>query len=247
MSTALVYPQLGTGAIGQFPVERKRKLRTVVNRSADGHVVTLADPAGAVTEWNLQYAGLTDAELATLEAFFAAAEGTLNSFTFVDPVGNLLAWSAQFSNEVWVKGPQLTVSGQQITNAGAGAQSITQTLAAPSGYLYCLSAQVKAAAATTVTMMIGNQSAARAVGTDWSTIVFAASGDPTFGLELAAGAAVDVAWMQAEPQASPSVYQASTTGGVYENARLGDDSLAITTTDVNCHSCTVKVIHAEHL
>ena len=55
-------------------------------------MVKLADPAGAVTEWDLPYTGLSDAELTTLEQFFAAAEGTLNDFTFVDPTGNL--WTA---------------------------------------------------------------------------------------------------------------------------------------------------------
>jgi len=34
---------------------------------------------------------------------------------------------------------------------------------------------------------------------------------------------------------------------VTHDARLADDTLTITTTDVNCHSCTVNIIHAEHL
>ena len=240
----LIFPQLGTGAIGQFPVQRRRVPRTVVNRAADGHVVKLADPAGAVTEWTLEYTGLSDSELATLQAFFVAAEGTLNPFTFVDPAANLLAWSGQFDNAVWTKGPQLTVSGQHIANAGEGAQSITQTLSAPAEYLYCLSAYVKAASATTVTLLIGNQRGDRVVGTDWTAIAFAASGDPVFGLELPAGAAVDLSGMQVEPQAAPSMYQASTTGGVYENARLADDVLTVTTTDVACHACRVRVVCA---
>ena len=43
--TMLVYPQLGTGALSQFPVRKTRRTRTVVNRAADGSTIKLADPA----------------------------------------------------------------------------------------------------------------------------------------------------------------------------------------------------------
>jgi hypothetical protein len=39
----------------------------------------------------------------------------------------------------------------------------------------------------------------------------------------------------------------STAGGVYQNARFRDDELAVTTTGVNRHSCTVNIIHVNHL
>ena len=68
-----------------------------------------------------------------------------------------------------------------------------------------------------------------------------------FAIEIGAGATVDVYGLQVEAQAGASGYKASTRGGVYEDAHLGDDVLTITTTDVNRHSCTVKIIHANHL
>jgi hypothetical protein len=69
----------------------------------------------------------------------------------------------------------------------------------------------------------------------------------SFGLELPAGATVAAMGFQAEAQAGASVYKETTTGGVYENARLADDALAITATDVNRHSATVNIIYANHL
>jgi hypothetical protein len=259
----LIYPQLGTGALSQFPVQKRRRLRTVVNASADGRSIKLADQAGEFTEWSLQYASLTDDELSALQQFFAAAEGTLNGFTFVDPTSNLLAWSDQLSNAAWQPGPLLSVAGGitdpqggtnawHLANSGAGAQGILQTLSAPAGYLYCFTAYVRSPNAATVTMLLGSQRSGRAISTAWTRIAFAASGDPAgvsigFGLELPAGGAVDVYGMQAEPQAAGSVYKPATTGGVYENARLRDDVLTITTTGVNCHSCAVNIIHANHL
>ena len=58
---------------------------------------------------------------------------------------------------------------------------------------------------------------------------------------------MDVYGLQAEPQSAASAYQATAGGGVYEGARLADDALTITTTAVNRHSCTVNIIHANHL
>jgi len=259
----LVYPQLSTGALSQFPVQKRRRLRTVVNTAADGSSVKLADPNAEVAEWQLQYVGLSDSELAALQQFFAAAEGTLNGFTFLDPTANLLAWSDDLSNAVWNKAPLLSAAGGitdpaggtnawHLINSGAGPQSISQTLNVPGGYVFSYSASVRSSGGATVTVLVGTGRATGAVATGWSRITFTASGDPTatsmlFGLELPAGAAIDVYGMQAEPQACPSLYKPSTTGGVYENARLRDDAFSFTTTGVNCHSATVNIIHASHL
>lgn len=259
----LVYPQLGTGALSQFPVRKQHRTRTVANQAADGSSIKLADPNGEITEWQLPYAELSDGELSALEQFFAAAEGTLNSFTFLDPIGNLLAWSGKLDNSAWAPGPMLAVAGGigdpfggtqacQLTNSGAAAQSITQTLAAPGGYLYCLSAYVQSAQVLTATLLIGNGRAAQTVTNQWTRAAFAFSGDPTsasvsFGIEIPAGSILDVFGLQVEPQGAASAYRATTTGGVFEDARLADDVLAVTTTGVNRHSCTVKIFHAKHI
>ena len=259
----LVYPQLATGALSQYPIRKLHRRRTVVNTAADGTSIKLADPNGEITQWQLAYADLSDVELAALEQFFSAAEGTLNSFVFLDPAGNLLAWSSKLDAQVWTPAPLLSVTGGisdpnggteawRLTNSGAGAQDIIQTLEAPAGYLYCLSAYVRSAQAGTATMLIGNGRADRAVTNQWTRVVFAFSGDPaassiSFGLEVPLASSLDVFGLQVEPQSAASAYKAATTGGVYQDARLADDVLAITTTGVNRHSCTVNIIHANHL
>src|SRR5689334_2183637 len=65
--TMLVYPQLRTGALGQFPIQKRRQLRTVVNRAADGTSLKLADPNAEFTQWDLRYTNLSDAEIAELQ------------------------------------------------------------------------------------------------------------------------------------------------------------------------------------
>jgi|SRR5271157_4159737 len=259
----LVYPQLATGALSQFPVQKRRRLRTVVNTSLDGRPIKLADPAAEITEWQLAYAGLTDDEVAALQQFFAATEGTLNGFTFLDPTANLFAWSDKLDNAAWAKQPFLSIAGGiadpaggtnawHLTDSGGGAQNISQTLSAPAGYVYCLSAFARSAQPTVATLLHGSNRADRTLGTNWSRIVLTASGDASaesivFGLELPAGGSADVFGLQVEPQAGASIYKATTTGGVYENARFRDDALSLTTTGVNRHSATVNIIYANHL
>ena len=70
----LLYPQLTSGALAQFPIVKRRRQRTVVNTLADSTSIKLADPLGVVTEWDLRYAGLSDSEALVLQQFFAAAE-----------------------------------------------------------------------------------------------------------------------------------------------------------------------------
>ncbi len=258
-----VYPQLGSGALSQFPGQKIRRARTVVNQAADGSTIKLADPLGAVTEWNLTYTDLIAAEASALLAFYAAVEGTLTGFTFLDPVGNLLAASDDLNEAAWQKDPLLSLTGSvndplggtlawRLTNSGAAEQALGQTLEAPGAYLYCLSAYVRAAAASSVGLTIGSQATQRAVTAEWTRIAWTSNGDAQatsvrFAMEISAGAAVEVYGLQVEAQAAASGYKASVRGGVYEGAHLGEDVLTITSTDVDRHSCKLKVVYANHL
>lgn len=257
-----MYPQLSTGAYSQFPLQKQRRTRTVTNTAADGSSIKLADPNGALSEWQLRYEGLSDSDLSNLQGFFAVSEGSLNGFTFLDPAGNLLAWSGDLTNAGWGPGPFLASVGGaadplggsgafHLTNSGEGAQSISQTLNAPPGYIYSLSVYVQAAQPTVVTLLLGNNRAAAIAGPNWSRISFTGSGDLTassvlFGIEMPPGTIV-VFGPQAEAQAAPSAYQMSTTGGVYENARFGDDTFSFTTTGLNRNSTTLNIVYANHL
>jgi hypothetical protein len=216
-----------------------------------------------VTEWTLTYVDLSDAEATALLGFFTATEGTLNGFTFLDPAGNLLAWSDQLDNAVWQKDPLLTLTGGiadpmggthawRLSTSGGAGQGAGQTLAAPGEYQYCLSAYVRAVTPCTVGLTIGSQAAQRMATSEWTRIAWTSNGDAQatsvrFGIGIGAGDAVEVYGLQVEAQTAASGYKASTLGGVYEGAHLGDDVLTITSTDVNRHSCTVKIIHANHL
>jgi hypothetical protein len=258
-----MYPQLTSGALSQFPIVKKRCVRNVENVAADGSSVKFADPAADTVEWQLQYSGIDDNELAALEQFFTSMEGSLNTFTFLDPNGNLLAWSGDLTNAVWTADPYLSLTGSvadpmggtdgwHVSNSGAGAQGITQTLNTPVQYSYCFSVHARGAQPITVTLLLGSQQANYALGTNWSRISITGTGDATasaieFGIKVPAGGAVDVFGPQVEPQQVASGYKTSTKGGIYQNARFRDDTLTFTTTDVNHHTATVNIFYAEHL
>jgi hypothetical protein len=245
--SALVYPQLA-----QYPVVTRRQTRTVANRMADGSAIRMADPAGVRIQWDLHYGELSDTEIGALQEFFAAAEGRLNGFTFLDPEANLLAYSGMLDNRVWAVEPGLSATAGEgfytLRNTAAAAQSITQELgAAPADYVYSLSAEVRSATGA-ITLLVGSRKAQRAAGADWRRIVFAAAADvATFGLEVPAGASVDVIGMQVEAQPGASAYRATTVGGVYEGARLGDDGLEFVTVGPNRHACRVSVVYNGHV
>ena len=194
------YPQLGTGALSQYPTVKRRSQRTVWNAMADGGAIKLADPAAAVTTWRLAYTDLTDDEGAALETFFGEMEGSLRGFTFLDPGGNLLAWSGKLDEGIWQKDPALTLSGGvsdptggtsawRAVNAGAAPQSLVQAIEAPGEYVYCLSVYLRATEPAPVIMRLGELRGVRAAGVGWRRAVLAgnagAGGDGVrFGIEI---------------------------------------------------------------
>jgi hypothetical protein len=101
-------------------------------------------------------------------------------------------------------------------------------------------------------LTVGSHAAQRAVTSGWTRIAWTSNGNAQatsvrLAIAIGAGDVVEMFGLQVEAQAAASGYRASTVGGVYEDARLGDDVLTITSTDVNRNSCKVKIIHANHL
>lgn len=243
----LTYPQLA-----HFPIVKRRRRRTVINRAADGRSIKLADPAGEITEWRLEYTELSDEEAGALEEFFLAAEGSLQEFVFVDPTANLLEWSGKLDEPVWARGPLLTATEDggvwSLRNTSGGPQTIAQTIEGPAGFLYCFSLYARSGTPGTVRLNAGGAVSDPAVGPAWRRLrMMVTAEDPTFGIEVTAGHTVEVRGVQVDAQAGASAARVSSRGGVYEGARLRDDSIAIVATGVNRHTCTVKIVHAKHI
>jgi hypothetical protein len=240
--------------VAQYPVRRRRLARTVVNESADGRRLKVADAAACGTEWRLRFSELTDGEAALLQTFFEESEGRLGAFTFLDPVDNLLRWSEGLDQAVWEKGPLVGIHSNdgriwQVSNTGAASQAITQLVEAPAEYCYCLSVWVRGSG--TVTLVRGDERAARQVGGSWRRVTFSAEGQSQgdgvhFGLELGPGGALELFGMQVEAQLGASAYKRTLSrGGVYEGVRFDQDELVMTSPGPGRHECEIKVLHGE--
>lgn len=261
----LYFPQLLTGSVAQFPLIRKESHRTVVNVLADGSSIRTSDPGADWVGWSLSYAHLSEAEWSAIEALFLAAQGRLNSFTFLDPADNLFVWSTDLTNAAWTKDPLLTILGGmtdpnggtaafQVANNGQAAQGLTQTMAAPGALTYCLSAFVQSATPVAVTLTATDgakqTSMTATAGMGWKRVSLTATlgsngTTMTFGIELPQGAQVSLFGLQVEAQPAASLYKATTDrGGVYPNSRFNQDGLVATATGVNQVSATVQIFSA---
>jgi Conserved hypothetical protein 2217 (DUF2460) len=223
----LAFPQLNSGAMVQAPFRRTRTTRTAANRLADGSEVRGPDQSATQLAWEAQLSELSDEELDRIAALFDAVEGRVGTFLFLDPAGNLLQWSENLSQNCWQKGAMLQLTrgiadplggtgAVRVTNAGQSAQDVMQALTAPATFVYCFSVYARAAAPGAVSLLMAagqsRQLTAHAVGATWQrlTIAWPAEGgvdQMAFGVELPAGASVELFGFQAEAQPTASSYR----------------------------------------
>src|ERR1700735_1767542 len=163
----LVFPQLTTGAAALYPVTKQGLQRTVANVLADGSTVVYADTDGTILGWALRATGLTLAEWNAIESLFQQTAGMAGTFTFLDPVGNLLLQSENFSADAWTAGalvqltsgigdPFGTARAARLLNTGQASAGLTQTLNVPGNFQYCLSAWIRTTSGSAVTLSIAN-------------------------------------------------------------------------------------------
>jgi len=258
----LYFPQLSTGAIGQYPIQKRRLSRTVVNDAWGGSRLKLADPDAAAVEWTLDFQTLTDNERNALEQLYQNVEGRLGNFTFLDPTDNLLCWSEKLDEAVWERNLLVTItpavadpnggsSANRVSNSGAAPLAIQQTVGAPGWFQYGFSVQARSDQSQQLTLVRSTptqtQSAAFGIGPDWRSILLSgkfpgSDASVTFGIEIGAGSSADLFGVQVEAQAGASGYKKTFSKcGVYPDARFLDDSLAVTADGPDQHSCRIRI------
>jgi hypothetical protein len=258
----LYYPQLTSGAVSQLPVTHRTTVRTVINEMAGGDRLRMSDPGAAAIRWQLQYSNVTDAEWAAIDQLFETAEGRLTAFTFLDPTGNLLMWSEDWTKAIWTADPLLQVAGtfqdplgashaMQLTNTAQATQRIVQTIAAASWFQYCFSVYLRSDVPATVQLVTtasGQESLSPVTtGPVWTRT--ASPGQLTvtqdgvgFGLQLPAGIRIQAFGAQVEAQRAASEYKKTIDrGGVSPKTRFDTDSLTLTTTAPNQNSGNVNL------
>jgi hypothetical protein len=253
---------MSTGSTAQYPIVRRRRKRSVVNETPGGGRITWADTAAETMEWELTLSGLTTAEWDAIEDLFEACGGRASDFLFLDPLDNLIGWSEDLTAPAWTCGPMIertagrpdplgTARATRLVNTGQAPQRLTQTLSAPGGRQYCLSARVKGAYPGLVKLVLAapgwEETRTVEIGPDWSEAWLAAAAGGTgetitCGIELAVGATVEIFGPQLEAQTGPSAYKRTPgRGGVYPSARFLDGLLRCRTDGIESHSTTVRI------
>jgi hypothetical protein len=110
---------------------------------------------------------------------------------------------------------------------------------------------VRGQSVNSVSLYLGTGTAtvngARQVQPNWSRIALSGKQNSTAestaaGIIVAAGQSLDIFGLQLEPQPAASPYKRTFSGnGVYANAHFNEDTLDVTTTAPNHHSCTLTI------
>src|SRR5450631_1958650 len=138
----LVFPQLTSGALAQFPIRKQKFARTVKNVLQDGTLILYPDPHGNRIVWELKYLDLSVADAQALQSHFESCAGPLRAFTFIDPTENMLGQSADLAASAWDCAPGLKLAAGDsdpaggtgaytLANTAQAAGAISQTLAVP--------------------------------------------------------------------------------------------------------------------
>jgi hypothetical protein len=259
----LVFPQLATGASALYPVTRMSLTRTVSNVLGDGSTVVFADPDAGTKEWELRAAEMTLNEWTAIDTLFQAVTGRFGTFTFLDPMGNLLLRSEEFGDPAWNNSPLIeltpgvsdplgTTRAMQAVNAASLAGAIEQTLAVPGNFRYALSVWAKTTGVSSVTLSATTSggTATRNCALTGQWVRYSLDVDLrlttesiVFGVELDVGAIVDLFGMQVEAQPGTSNYKKTgSSGGVYEQARFAEDALTATAKGTDRIDSVIRIV-----
>jgi hypothetical protein len=91
------FPALSSGAIAQYPIGNYAARTTQVIRFLDGSDQRCIVRARPVRWWVVKLSLLNDSELAQIEEFFTAQQGSFGLFDFPDPFSNQTVTNCRFA------------------------------------------------------------------------------------------------------------------------------------------------------
>lgn len=253
------FPQITGGVMTSLPYTSKYSYKTDTGDMPTGKRYVWKWRPNALGTFNIVLTGITDAELATVQNFFYAAEGRLKTFQLMDPGGNLVRYSDDFSQAAWIKtasvgaAQQDPFKGNLATRIGTGN---LETVVLPDGdalgYVFTVSAWVKAVG--TGTSVVLGFSAPTNQTTTWEltqgvwtrvihTSTFVSSNAPATALFSVFGGSVDMFSCQCVPMPGPGP-RLLTPGndGLRAKCRFDSDDLVVTYNGKNDNSVTLPVV-----
>jgi hypothetical protein len=247
----LVFPQLSSGAVAQLPLRRETRYRTLVNRLPGGFEIRFSDLDYFERHWQLPLEHVSDTEFQAIRDLFAATEGRLKSFVFLEPGENLLAWSEKFTESVWMPAGVSVAEGITDPFGGAdasqltGAGSLTQTLAITAWFRYASSIWARTSQSG-ASLQLGAASVPIDTTNQWRRYTLATwfngSTAETLDFRIVSGGALDIYGAQLEAQPAASYYKKTLQqGGVHPGARFASDTLEDQATGPGEHAGLITI------
>jgi hypothetical protein len=245
------YPQINAnGVVTQSPYKSSLSFNNIYQAMPFGRGYSFAQrgsglnnfPTGPLGSFSVNYTSITDAEVALLSTFFDAMQGSLQPFCFLDPDGNLVNNSEDFSQASWVgqsSGVTVTTNGgladplggSRASQLGGGSYTpvVVPTAGLPTGFVLCASAYVKALAGG-MTFTIGFNGLSSAAwplaNGQWTRVYFAQavnSGGPVSML-LSWSGNIQIFGPSCQPCMGPGNYSKSPDNfGYHPNCRFDTD------------------------
>jgi len=260
---SLIFPQMSSRALAQYPIRKTNTIRTIKNILADGSMLVATDPGAGQLVWTLSYVALQPPDVSALQAHFEACGGPLRAFTFLDPTDNLLTNSADLTKPPWLSPSTVIIESGlpdptggtgafHVTNGGSAPQQITQTLpTAPVGFQYCFSIYALSANGGTCSLVRSSANTQAAstspLSPQWSRISSSGALNDagvglSVGIDLAPGQSLSLFGPQLEPQLAPSRFRPTySTAGVYTGAHWAAGELIFTANAPNLFSTSFSI------
>jgi len=258
----LFFPQLLTGALAQYPVEKRISTRSIRNILPDGSLVLLPDPDAANIAWKLAFQDLNPQEVAALTGLFSACQGRFRAFTFIDPTDNMLEQSANLLTSPWTWSPGLNITANApdpmggaaaflLTNNAQVDAQLAQALSVPASYQYCFSLYVASSQAAPVRLSrsgpVTQEAEIVATSGQWARVTSSGvlpDGDLglTVALSIPPGGQVTIFGPQLEAQIVPSRYRPTLSqSAIYPNAHWAVDALPVVAEAPNLYSTAFTI------
>ena len=97
------FPLLKTGAVLQYPTQRRTRFATQVVRFMDGSEQRFRDYPGSLHRWKVRLDLLDEAEMHLVREFFRTEAGSAGTFNFTDPWDGTKYASCSFEQDELVE------------------------------------------------------------------------------------------------------------------------------------------------
>lgn len=236
----MYFPVLRSGVAVQYPLSRVEEFWLAEAEAPGGAWWRAATGRRPVRRWRIELDEISDEEAAALAAFYEACRGGWETFSFAEPMGNLLSWSEDLARPEWGKSPGISVSraggeagaAEFVVVNGSGATGrLWQELDLAPGAAVCFSCEIQGSPGQEAAILAAGALRRVAAEGAWRAAHVSgvsAGGPQLVGLELPPGAAVRVRCLQAETQIAPSEYRPTyEIGGIFPRTRFAQDGLCI--------------------